>query len=81
MLVISTRELTQTPQKKIEMVNEQRVIIKRKNRFFQIVDLGEEIPELNDSLISKAEMYAKIDRGIDEYKEGKTMIDNKKVVV
>ena len=54
MLVISTRELTQNQKRIFEMVNEQRVIIKRKNRFFQIVDLGEVIPELNDSLISKA---------------------------
>jgi len=30
------------------------------------------IPELNDSLISKENMYAKIDRGIEEYKQGKT---------
>jgi len=72
MLVISTRELTQNQSKFFEIANEQRVIIKRKNRFFQIVDLGEKIPELNDSLMSKEEMYAKIDSGIEEYKQGKT---------
>ena len=72
MLVISTRELTQNQSKFFEMANKQRVIIKRKNRFFQIVDLGEMIPELNDSHISKEEMYAKIDKGIEEYKQGKT---------
>jgi len=72
MLVISTRELTQNQSKFFEIANKQRVIIKRKNRFFQIVDLGEMIPELNDSLISKEKMYAKIDKGIEEYKQGKT---------
>ncbi len=72
MLVISTRELTQNQSKFFEMANKQRVIIKRKNRFFQIVDLGEMIPELNDSLTNKEKMYAKIDKGIEEYKQGKT---------
>jgi len=72
MLVISTRELTQNQSKFFEIANKQRVIIKRKNRFFQIVDLGEMIPELNDSFISKEQMYAKIDKGIEEYKQGKT---------
>ena len=72
MLVISTRELTQNQSKFFEMADSQRVIIKRKKRFFQLVDLGESIPELNETLVSKAEMYAKIDRGVEEYKQGKT---------
>jgi len=72
MLVISTRELTQNQKKIFEIANKQRVIIKRKNRFFQIVDLGETIPELNDTLIGKEKMFAKLDRGIEEYKQGKT---------
>ena len=72
MLVISTRELTQNQKKIFEIANEQRVIIKRKNRYFQIVDLGEMIPELSDSFVSKEKMYAKIDKGIEEYKQGKT---------
>ena len=72
MLVISTRELTQNQKRIFEIANKQRVIIKRKNRFFQIVDLGETIPESNDSLISKEGIYAKIDKGIEEYKQGKT---------
>jgi len=72
MLVISTRELTQNQNKFFEIANNQRVIIKRKNRFFQIVDLGEMIPELNDICMTKEEMFAKIDEGIAEYKAGKT---------
>jgi len=72
MLVISTRELTQNQNKFFEMADAQRVIIKRKNRFFQLVDLGESIPELTDTLVSKEDMYAKIDRGIEEYRQGKT---------
>ena len=72
MLVISTQELTQNQNKFFEIANKQRVIIKRKNIFFQIIDLGEMIPELNDSLISKEKMYAKTDQGIEEYKQGET---------
>ena len=72
MLVISTRELTQNQSKFFDIANNQRVIIKRKNRFFQIVDLGERIPELNDTYMTEKEMFAKIDKGIQEYKEGKT---------
>ena len=72
MLIISTRELTQNQNKFFEIAGKQRVIIKRKNKFFQLVDLGEMIPELSDSLVSKEKMYAKIDKGIEEYKQGKT---------
>jgi len=72
MLVISTLELTQNQNKFFETANKQRVIIKRKNRFFHLVDLGEMIPELDDTYMTKEEMYAKIDRGIAEYKAGKT---------
>lgn len=72
MLVISTRELAQNQNKFFEMANNQRIIIKRKNRFFQIVDLGESIPEIDDTYMTKEELYAKIDRGIEEYKQGKT---------
>ena len=72
MLVISTRELTQNQNKFFEIANNQRIIIKRKNKFFQLVDLGETIPELNDTYMTKEEMFTKIDEGISEYKAGKT---------
>jgi hypothetical protein len=72
MLVISTRELTQNQNKFFEIAHRQRIIIKRKSRFFQIVDLGDTIPELNDAYMTKKEMFAKIDEGIAEYKAGKT---------
>jgi hypothetical protein len=71
MLVISTRELTQNQSRFFEIANSQRVIIKRKSRFFQLVDLGETIPELDKSYISRDALYAKIDKGIEEYKQGK----------
>jgi hypothetical protein len=81
MLIISTRELTQNQNKFFEMANRQRVIIKRKNRFFQIVDLGETIPEIDDTLMTKEEMYAKIDEGIAEYKAGRTkMLSSKEEI-
>jgi hypothetical protein len=71
MLVISTRELTQNQNKFFEIANNQRVIIKRKKRFFQLVDLGETIPEYDDTYMSEEQLYAKIDNGIEEYKQGK----------
>jgi hypothetical protein len=40
--------LTQNQSKYFDLVDKQRVIIKRKNKFFQIVDLGESIPELDE---------------------------------
>jgi hypothetical protein len=72
MLVISTRELIQNQNKFFESANKQRVIIKRKNRFFQLVDLGELIPGKDDAYMAKEEMYAKIDTGTEEYRQGKT---------
>jgi len=70
MLVISTRELTINQSKFFEKAQHQRIIIKRKNRFFQIVDLGETIPELDDTYMSNEELYAKIDKGVEDYKKG-----------
>jgi hypothetical protein len=61
----------QNQSKIFEIANSQRVIIKRKNKFFQLVDLGNIIPELDNALVSKEKMFAKIDNGIEEYKEGK----------
>lgn len=72
MVVISTRELTQNQSKYFDLVNKHRVIIKRRNRFFQILDLGEYIPEIDDAYMTEEEMFAKIDEGIAEYKAGKT---------
>jgi hypothetical protein len=71
MLVISTRELTQNQKKFFEIANKQRVIIKRKDKFFQLIDLGKSIPEIDDTYMTKEEMYAKLDRGIADYKKGK----------
>ena len=70
MLVISTRELTQNQKKFFEIANKQRIIIKRKDKFFQLVDLGKSIPEVDDTYMTKEEMYAKLDRGIEDYKKG-----------
>ncbi|MDR1517913.1 MAG: prevent-host-death protein [Dysgonamonadaceae bacterium] len=72
MLVVSTRELTQNQEKYFDIAKNQRLIIKRKNRFFQIVDLGETIPEIDDAYMSRKELYSKLDKGIEEYKAGKT---------
>jgi hypothetical protein len=71
MLVISMRELTQKQNKFFEIANSQKVIIKRKNKFFQLVDLGEMIPEIDDTYMTRKEILAKIDKGIADYKKGK----------
>ena len=44
----------------------------RRNRFFQILGLGEYIPEIDDGYATEEEMFAKINEGIAEYKAGKT---------
>ena len=72
MLVISTRELTQNQSRFFDIAHQQRIIIKRKNKFFQLVDLGQSIPELNEVRMTEQEMFAKIDKGIAEHKAGKT---------
>jgi hypothetical protein len=72
MLVISTRELTQNQKKFFEIANRQRIIIKRKDRFFQLIDLGKSIPEIDETYMTKEEMYTKLDKGIADYKKGKT---------
>ncbi|GHV35076.1 hypothetical protein FACS1894178_3880 [Bacteroidia bacterium] len=72
MLVVSTREVMQNQRKFFDLARSQRVIMRRKNRFYQLVDLGESIPEKDDTLMSKEEFFAKIDAGIAEYKAGKT---------
>jgi hypothetical protein len=87
MLVISTRELTQNQQRYFDIAREQRVVIKRKNRFFQIVDLGDNIPEQvpetvpvkaakkprkkDETYMTREELYAKIDRGLEDYRQGR----------
>ena len=71
MLVISTRELTQNQKKFFEIANKQRIIIKRKDKFFQLVHLGKTIPEIDDAYMTKEQMYAKLDKGIADYKKGK----------
>ncbi|MDR0505227.1 MAG: prevent-host-death protein [Dysgonamonadaceae bacterium] len=72
MVVVSTREVMQNQKKFFEMAQSERVIVRRKNHFYQLLDLGESIPELDDTLMSKEEFFAKIDEGIAEYKAGKT---------
>jgi hypothetical protein len=71
MLVISTRNLIRSKNKFFEIAHNQKVIVKRKNRFFQLIDLGETLPELDNLCMSKEQLYAKIDNGIEEYKQGK----------
>jgi hypothetical protein len=61
MLIISAKELMQSQKKFFEMAGSQRIIIKKKNKFFELVDLGETIPEPDDTCMSREELFAKID--------------------
>jgi Tfp pilus assembly PilM family ATPase len=74
MVVVSTRELTQNKNRYFDMAHRERVVIKRKNRFFQLFDLGESMPEVDDTYMTREELYAKIDRGMEEYRQGKTKV-------
>ena len=68
MLVISTREFRERQGKYLGMVaNGENVILKsRKEGSFKIVPL-----QRDDTLMSKEEFYAKLDRSIQQIKDGK----------
>jgi len=68
MLVISTREFRERQGKYLGMVaNGENVVLKsRKEGNFKLVPL-----QRDDTLMSKEEFYAKLDRSIQQIKEGK----------
>jgi DNA topoisomerase IB len=51
------------------MPHPKRVNQCRKDKFFQLVDLGKSIPEIDETRMTKEEMYAKLDKGIADYKK------------
>ncbi|MDR1973400.1 MAG: hypothetical protein LBQ31_01865 [Bacteroidales bacterium] len=75
MLVVSTRELMQNQNKFFELANNQRIIIKRKSRFFQLIDLGNSIPEYNpspsgDAYFLNPKNIAAIEKSDEQIKKG-----------
>lgn len=67
MLVISTREFRENQKSYLEKVDQgMELIIRRgKNKSYKIVPVAED-----DSLMSKEEFFAKIDRGLEQYRNG-----------
>lgn len=67
MLVISTREFRDNQKSYLEKVDEgiELLIRRGKNKSYKIVPVTED-----DSLMSKEEFFAKIDRGLEQYRNG-----------
>jgi PHD/YefM family antitoxin component YafN of YafNO toxin-antitoxin module len=70
MLIVSTGEFRGKQKSYLDKVdNGTELIIQRsKNRSYKIVPVEED-----DSLMTKEEFFAKIDRALEEYKEGKAI--------
>jgi hypothetical protein len=67
MIVISSREFRDNQRKYFDLVdqNEQVVVQRAKNKAYRL------IPVANDTCMTQEEFYAKIDRSIKEFEEGK----------
>jgi hypothetical protein len=67
MLVISTREFRANQKDYLEKVDKglELLIRRGKNKSYKIVPVKED-----DSLMSKEEFYAKLDRSLEQYKNG-----------
>jgi antitoxin YefM len=67
MLVISTREFRANQKSYLEKVDRglELLIRRGKNKSYKIVPVKED-----DSLMSKEEFYAKLDRSLEQYKNG-----------
>ncbi|MDL2255959.1 prevent-host-death protein [Parabacteroides sp. OttesenSCG-928-K15] len=77
MIVVSSREFRDNQKKFFDLAEEQRVIIKRKNQFLELVSHGNVIPESispsNDPYFDDPRNIADINAGMQEAKEGKAM--------
>ena len=68
MLVISTREFRDKQRSYLDKVDTgtEVIIQRRKNKSYKIVPITE-----NDTLLSKEEYFARLERGFQNFKEGK----------
>lgn len=77
MVVISVREFRENQKKYFDLAEIQRVIIKRKNQFLELIPRGESIPESvspsNDPYFDDPRNIADIEKGLQQAKEGKTI--------
>lgn len=77
MIIVSSREFRDNQKKFFDLAEVQRVIIKRKKQFLELVPRGNVIPEnvspSKDSYFDNSRNIADIDMGIQQAEEGKTI--------
>lgn len=77
MIVVSSREFRENQKKFFDLAEVQRVIIKRKNQFLEIVPRGETIPEnvspSSDPYFDDPRSIEQIEKGLEQAKQGKTV--------
>jgi PHD/YefM family antitoxin component YafN of YafNO toxin-antitoxin module len=73
MLVVSTREFRQNQRSYLNKIDDGcDILLQRKNRCYRISAVKED-----DALMSKEEFFAKIDRSLEQARQGKTRILSK----
>lgn len=83
MIVVSSREFRDNQKKFFDLAEKERVVIKRKNQFMELVPRGETIPESvspsNDPYFDDPRNIAAILEGVQQVKEGRVTRINSKV--
>ena len=81
MKVISSKEFRDSQKKYLDLATTERIIIRRKNEFLEIVPRGNSIPEnpspSYDSYFDNPKNIAQIEIAIQEVKEGKVSLLSK----
>lgn len=75
MIIVNSREFRENQKKYFDLAEIQRVIIKRKDKFMELVSHGKTIPEgispSNDSYFDNPRNIEDIEKGLKQDKEGK----------
>ncbi|MFA6831226.1 MAG: prevent-host-death protein [Bacteroidaceae bacterium] len=75
MIIVNSREFRENQKKYFDLAEVQRVIIKRKDKFMELVSHGNTIPEgispSNDSYFDNPRNIEDIEKGLKQAKEGK----------
>lgn len=75
--VVSSREFRDNQKKFFDLAEVQRVVIKRKNQFLELVPRGDIIPESvspsNDPYFDDPRNIEIIEKGLEQAKQGKTI--------
>lgn len=69
MIVVSSREFRDNQKKYFDLIdgNEQVIVQRGKNKSYKLVSVQEQ-----ETLMTEAEFYTKIDKSIQQFKDGKT---------